>query len=268
MVAFKTLAAASLVVFPTASLAERFFCNSGTRDGWDYVREEHNGRVQEVTNVAYGEPSALKMTQTYDEGYSGRYHSEVDVNDGYQRGHERFYGFAFRLSGEWEFGTQRYNIAQFIANRPGAGCGGDDWMPSTMVWMNGDQLATRIVSGEYRQPDCGRDIDNIKDLGKVDAGVWHRIVIQSKWESSGSGLFKVWFDGDVVVNRTDLATTVNDDEQFQFRVGRMPTAGMMMGIWRAASRSVMSGMMRLPLVPRMRMSARSSRCRMAGEGVR
>ena len=42
---------------------------------------------------------------------------------------ERFYGFAFRLSEGWSFeGTQSYNIAQFIANRPGAGCGDDDWV--------------------------------------------------------------------------------------------------------------------------------------------
>ena len=219
MVALKSLVAATLAVLPTASHAERLFYNSGTRSGWDFVREEHNGRVEQVNNVVYGGSTALKMTQRYDAGYSGRYHSEVDVSDGYQRGDDRFYGFAFRLSEQWEFVSQGYNIAQFIARRPGAGCGGDDWMPSTMIWLEGNKLATRLVSGEYRQPDCSRSIKTIRDVGTVEAGKWHRVVFQTKWASDNSGSFKMWFDGDVVVDQKGVATTVNDDELFQYRVG-------------------------------------------------
>lgn len=199
--------------------ATQLFYNSGTRDGWDYVREEHNGVVEEVTNVFNGGPSALKMTQTFDEAYTGRYHSEVDVTDGYQRGDTRFYGFSFRLSDSWEFTSQGYNIAQFIANREGAGCGGDDWMPSSMIWIDGDQLTSRIVSGSYRQPDCGRDIDQLDNLATVSRGVWHKVILQVSWASEATGEYKIWFDGDKLFDRRDVATTVSDDEVFQFRVG-------------------------------------------------
>ncbi|KHN94222.1 glucuronan lyase A [Metarhizium album ARSEF 1941] len=205
------------------SLASRTFYDSGTLGGWDYVRKEHKGTVDQVTNVVYkGEAkggSALKMTQTYDSSYHGRYHSEVDHNYGYRRGDSSFYGFAFRLSDDWDFQDQSYNIAQFIANRPGAGCGGDDYMPSTMVWVQGDQLFSRIITGHYRRPNCGRNIDTLRNLGQITAGQWHKVIMQVKWASDGSGFFKIWLDGNKVVERYNTATTVDDDSVFQFRVG-------------------------------------------------
>jgi hypothetical protein len=219
MVAVKSLLLASAAFLSAVTEAERLFYNSGTRTGWSFVREEHQGTVEQVTNVAYEGPTALKMTQRYDAGYGGRYHSEVDVNDGYRRNDARFYGFMFRLSEGWEFTGQGYNIAQFIANRPGAGCGGDDWMPSSMLWIEGNQLTSRIVSGSYRQPDCSRRIEKLSNLATVSPGVWHKVILQVKWKSDNTGEYKIWFDGQKVFERYNVATTVNDDERFQFRVG-------------------------------------------------
>jgi hypothetical protein len=219
MVALKSLLMASLALVPSLAQAERLFYNSGTRSGWNYVREEHQGTVEQVTNVAYEGSTALKMSQRYDQNYNGRYHSEVDVSDGYQRHDHRFYGFMFRLSDSWEFTDQGYNIAQFIANRPGAGCGGDDWMPSSMIWLNGNKLTSRIVSGSYRQPDCSRSIETLNNLGTVQPGKWHKVILQVKWKSDKTGEYKIWFDGQKVFERYNVATTVNDDEVFQFRVG-------------------------------------------------
>lgn len=220
MVAIKHVIAASLaLVTSPGALASRTFYNSGTLNGWDYFRKEHKGTVDQVTNVVYKGSSALKMTQTYDSNYHNRYHSEVDHNYGYKRGDSSFYGFAFRLSDTWDFQDQSYNIAQFIANRPGAGCGGDDWMPSTMVWVQGNQLFSRIVSGHYRQPNCGRNIDTLRNLGQISAGQWHKVIMQVKWASDGSGFFKIWLDGNKVVERYNTATTIDDDSVFQFRVG-------------------------------------------------
>lgn len=184
MVAIKSILAAFAVVFPMAAEGTRKFYNSGTLNGWDYVRREHKGTTTEVSNIAYKGSTALKMTQQYDSSYTGRYHSEVDHNYGYKRGDELSYGFMFRLSEAWEFTQQSYNIAQFIANRPGAGCGGDDWMPSSMIWLQGDQLTTRIVSGHYRQPNCGRSIKPFGNLGRIAPGVWHKVIVQAKWAAT------------------------------------------------------------------------------------
>ncbi|KAL2672160.1 hypothetical protein Neosp_012858 [[Neocosmospora] mangrovei] len=211
--------AAALALCPISASAERKFYNPGNLNGWDYIRRENNGTVEAVTNVAYKGGNALKMTQTYTPGYTGRYHSEVDHNQGYKRGDQLFYGFAFRLSEQWEFQPQSYNLAQFIANRPGASCGGDDWMPSSMLWLEGDQLVSRVVSGQYRVPDCSRDIQTFPKLAKVSAGQWHKVVIQASWKSDNTGFYKIWFDGNKVLEEYNRKTTLNDDSVFQFRIG-------------------------------------------------
>lgn len=117
MVAFSTLLSAAAALLSSVH-AERLFYNDGNLNGWDYIHREHKGTVDMVTNVVYKGGTALKMTQTFDPNYNGRYHAEVHHNDGYRNGDERFYGFAFRLSDSWDFyGSQSYNLAQFISHR-------------------------------------------------------------------------------------------------------------------------------------------------------
>ncbi|OAA36796.1 glucuronan lyase A [Beauveria brongniartii RCEF 3172] len=219
MVAITSLLVSALAL-ASNTVAERLFHNSGTLQGWDYVRREHKGTVDSVTNVSYKSGTALKMTQTYDPSYHGRYHAEVDHNDGYSRGDERFYGFMFRVSDNWEFVSQNLNIAQFIAHRPGSdiNCGDLD-MPSTMLWIAGRQLHSRLVQGPYVGGDCRRNFVSLPNLGEVKPGKWHKVIIQAKWEDNGSGYFKLWFDNAKVVERYNLATTVSGDWRFQFRVG-------------------------------------------------
>ncbi|KJZ79164.1 hypothetical protein HIM_01315 [Hirsutella minnesotensis 3608] len=219
LLAQRSLAATLVALASLGAQASRTFYNAGTVGGWDFVRHEHQGSVSQVDNISFRGGTSLKMTQQHDAGYKGRFHSEVDHNYGYKRGDEFFYGFAFRLPESWQFQDQSYNIAQFIANRPGAGCGGDDWMPSAMLWIQGNQLTSRIVSGHYRQPNCARKVDRLSGLATVEAGKWHRVVIQAKWASGPSGVYNIWFNGKKVVDRGGVPTTIDDDSVFQFRVG-------------------------------------------------
>ncbi|KAH8886433.1 hypothetical protein GQ53DRAFT_750697 [Thozetella sp. PMI_491] len=219
MVQASNLVTALLAVFPIAADASKLFCNTGTLAGWDYTKPEHDGTVQEVTNVAYKGGTALKMTQTYDSSYTGRYHSEARHTNGYKRGDELFYGFMFRLSETWEYDSQSYNLAQFISDRVGAGCDDDDWMPSSMLWIQNDQLMSRTVSGHYKQPDCSRNITSTKPLATVPRGVWNKVIIQARWASDTSGFYKIWFNGTKVVEWYNVATTTLDDFEFEFRVG-------------------------------------------------
>ncbi|EAW12958.1 polysaccharide lyase family 20 protein [Aspergillus clavatus NRRL 1] len=194
--------------------ATQIFSNPGTLTGWDQINHEHSGTVKQVTDVVYKGPSALKMTQIYDSSYRGRYHSEVVKKNVYKRGDTGFYGFAFRLPEDWQFSpAQSYNIAQFIADFSDTGC--DDFMPSTMVWLVGTQLHSRVKQGTI----CAQKTKDFPNLATVTAGDWHRIVIQSKWESDGTGFFKLWFDGAKVLDQRNLATTIDDSRAFQFRAG-------------------------------------------------
>lgn len=203
----------SLLTLTLAAQASVIFHNTGTLSGWNSINHEHNGSVSEVTNVTYEGPTAIKVTQVYDPSYTGRYHSEVVKSNVYHRGDTGFYGFAFRLQNDWQFQSQSYNIAQFIADFSNTGC--DDYMPSSMVWISGNQLYTRVKQGSV----CDQKTVTFGNLATVTAGVWHKVVIQARWASDGTGFYKLWFDGTKVLEKLNISTTVSDDRYFQFRVG-------------------------------------------------
>ncbi|KAL1873104.1 hypothetical protein VTK73DRAFT_1109 [Phialemonium thermophilum] len=203
----------ALVLAATTQATQTFY-NSGTLSGWDNILKEHEGTVDQVTNVVYKGPTAIKVTQTYDPSYTGRYHSEVHRHTGYKRGQTGFYGWAFRLSEDWQFSpAQSYNIGQFIADFTDTGC--DDWMPSSMIWLQGNQLYSRVKQGSV----CNQRITTFPNLGTVSAGVWHRIIIQANWQSDTTGYYKIWLDGVKVLEQYNIITTVDDDREFEFHLG-------------------------------------------------
>ncbi|KLU82896.1 hypothetical protein MAPG_01964 [Magnaporthiopsis poae ATCC 64411] len=220
----KTLAVLALsLLSPTAS-ASRSFENRGTLDGWhgQSIDSGTRGSVQQVTNVFLKGPTALKASQTYlGTSYKGRYHAEVYRRDGYRPGETRYYGFAFRLSEDWEFTDQNYNIAQFIADFSDLGkpeC--DTWMPSTMVWVRGNKLRTRARWGDLSGNKCDKQTDSW-DVATIERGRWHRVVLGVSWRTDGKGFVKVWLDGEQKLDKQSISTTVVDpaNRQFSFRVG-------------------------------------------------
>ncbi|CAF3540793.1 unnamed protein product [Fusarium graminearum] len=202
------------------STAKRVFYNEGNLEGWDYILKENEGTVHVDQDIVNNGNTSIKMTQTYTPGYQGRYHSEVHHNDrGYKRNDEFFYGFSFRLMEDWDFQNQSYNLAQFIANREGAGCGNDDWKPSSLFWLEEDQLASRLVSGPFWQPNCTRQIDEFRGLAKITAGEWHRVAIHASWRNDTSGFYRMWVDGTQVLHQQNRKTTLDDDSTYQLHVG-------------------------------------------------
>ncbi|KAL4909652.1 hypothetical protein BDW74DRAFT_42187 [Aspergillus multicolor] len=209
----KLFSTAALMALSLTASASQIFSNTGTTSGWDSINQEHNGKVEQVTNVVYQGSTAIKAIQTYDSGYTGRYHSEVVKNNVYKRGDTGFYGFAFRLQQDWDFTSQSYNIAQFIADFTDSGC--EDWMPSTMIWLQGNQLYSRVKTGTI----CNQSTRTFSNLATVTAGEWHKIVLQVNWQSGNTGYFKVWLDGAKVFEIYNIATTIAHDRAFQFRAG-------------------------------------------------
>jgi hypothetical protein len=197
--------------------ASQIFSNKGTTQGWSNINQEHQGTVQQVGNIFYESPSAIKCTQIYDSNYKGRYHSDLRIDNIYRKGDSGFYGFAFRLQENWDFsGTQSYNIAQFIADFNDSGC--DDWMPTTMIWLQGSQLYTRVKHGTVC-PKTAQLLTTFPTLATVSAGQWHKVVVQASWKSDNTGFFKLWFDGVKVLEQYNIATTIDHDRAFGFSVG-------------------------------------------------
>lgn len=53
----------------------------------------------------------------------------------------------------------------------------------------------------------------------VTPGVWHKVEIQANWQSDNTGFLKLWYDGTKVLEEFNVATSVTDGREFQFRVG-------------------------------------------------
>ncbi|KAF2735363.1 hypothetical protein EJ04DRAFT_600930 [Polyplosphaeria fusca] len=232
-----SLCAFALLCIPS-SHATPEFATHGKLSDWPspQVAPEHNGVVSEATNGVFypNKPSpGLKFEQTYDPNYHLRYHAERSYPEGYRRGQTKFYGFAFRLAQDWEFEpAQSYNIAQFIADFKDTGCG-EDYMPSTMVWVSGRTLYTRRKLGQLLSGKaCADPKDNcgggkncqqnfpIALFNNLEGGIWYKVTAQITWASDNTGQFKWWVNGDKVWDNRTLPTTVLDDGRpFQFRVG-------------------------------------------------
>ncbi|KAI2639859.1 polysaccharide lyase family 20 protein [Hypomontagnella submonticulosa] len=214
------IAALALLVPSILVSAAPTFKNHGTVAEWDGTNHEHKGTVTQVNSASYKPDTSIKVVQIYDPSYTGRYHSEVFKTDVYKVGDEGFYGFAFRLHSEWDTsGSQSYNIAQFISDltdNPDNTCG-DGFIPSMMMWVEGNQLMIRSKGGDM----CHGTLKKFK-VGTVKPGDWHRVVLQAKWRSDSSGSYKVWFDGKEALEQSNIITTYRDSQKkfgFQFRAG-------------------------------------------------
>lgn len=206
---------ATLGLTASHSTAAVLFHNTGTTSGWSRVFVEHRGSVAQVASPVFKGSTAIRVTQVFDPGYRGRYHSELVRDDGYRPGQMRFYGFALYIPSNWQSVSQGFNIAQFIADFSDTGC--DDFMPSTMMWFTGSSLSTRVKQGSI----CNQSIRTFSNFASLSYGQWHRIEIQANWRSDTAGYLKVWVDGAKRLEAFGLDTTILDPENrtFSFRVG-------------------------------------------------
>ncbi|KAL9619212.1 MAG: hypothetical protein Q9160_006147 [Pyrenula sp. 1 TL-2023] len=240
----KTIAVV-LTTITASVIATPFFQNKGTKDcssaaiprpdgcinivdplhGWDWFNHEHDGTVTQVDNVHFEGDESLRMFQTYDKDYHERYHSEAIKTNAYTIGDTGFYGFAFRLSSDWDTTPgQMYNVAQFIADftKDSHNTCKEGWLPSMMMWVAGNQLRTRRKGNSMCGPWTQKYDYEEYTVGTVIPGKWHRVVIQGSWKSDESGYYKVWFDGVKQVEALGKITTYKDEgkaHHFQFSVG-------------------------------------------------
>ena len=191
-----------------------YFQNTGTTSGWSGSNLDSGCSVANSTSVVYRGSTSFKC-RTLWEGASHRYHAMKVYNSGYNLGQMRFYGFAFYLQSAWDFsGSQQYQLFQFIANYSDQGC--DDWQPSTMIWISGNQLATRR---NYGSSSCSRSVQSYTGLATVSRGVWNRIILQASWKADTTGYLKLWLNGSKVFERYNIATTINSTRTYRMDVG-------------------------------------------------
>jgi hypothetical protein len=193
-----------------------FFENSGTLSGWSGTpTAEHNGTVSQVTSPTFKGTTAMRSRQIFDSSYTGRYHAEAMVSDIGAQGQDRYYGYAYRLMDNWQFVNQNFNFSQFGATFPNTSCGGTINKPTTMNWLFGSTLRTRVKNGTV----CSPVTTEFVVTSSMTAGVWHRIVQRIRFASNNTGIFQTWFDGSLVVNQSNIATTVAENPPFRWSAG-------------------------------------------------
>lgn len=171
-----TLAAAS-------SFGTVYFQNNGTKEGWpNYPQKpEAKGTISDVTSPTYHSTSSIKFTQTFVSGYTGRYHSEVDIEGAEQSGQDRYYGMTVYLPSTWQYASDQVNIQQWAGTGP--------WIimriDSTDLMVLFDHLSN--LNGEPH-------------LQAMPRGQWVRIV--TRILSKSSGTFQVTVNGSVKLTET------------------------------------------------------------------
>lgn len=170
----------------------------------------------------------LKFTQTYDPSYRLRYHAEVVLQNATKRDETEYYGFAFKLADNWQFDESfakgdkmppnRIAIAQFISHFRDVDCGTNEKVavPTTMIWLQNDELKMRLRSGNV----CQEENNNLVfRIGRVRPGQWHTLVLGVLWRKDKRGWLKVWYDRKLTIDEVGLKTTIDVDFRlFQFRV--------------------------------------------------
>src|SRR6185436_14610397 len=107
------ITAAALLLIPVSSKATVYFQNSGTISGWTEADPQHNGTITQVSSPTYKGSTALRMTQTFDGSYSGRYHSETVKSTTQSNGQDRYYGQTIYLPSNWVYINQNATFQQF-----------------------------------------------------------------------------------------------------------------------------------------------------------
>ena len=83
------------------------------------------------------------------------------------------------------------------------------WSPSTKIWIQGNQLFTRIRQGGIMEED--NQWFYIADISK---NVWHTVVLGAQWSDTKNGFFKFWYDGNLKLQKNHIANTIKADNRF------------------------------------------------------
>ncbi len=158
----------------SASYGTVYFQNDGTKEGWPNYPQtpQAKGTITDVSSPTYKGSSAISFTQTWESGYTGRYHSEVDYQN---TGTDRYYGEAEYIPTSWTYAGDNVCFQQWAGTGP--------WL--MMELRNSTITVLPHITGTI-------------SLGTMPKGVWTRVVVHLRATSSGS--FQAWVNGTQKMN--------------------------------------------------------------------
>jgi hypothetical protein len=162
------------------------FENNGTKEGWPNYPQtpEAKGTITDVSTPTYHSTSAIQFTQTFEPGYTGRYHSEVDIEGAQQTNQDRYYGMTFFLPAGWQYATDQVNVQQWAGTGP--------WIILRIDGPDIIVLFDHLPDGFFDEPHI---------FTNVPSGVWVRVVTHIRSAASG-GVWEAWVNGNKVYSHT------------------------------------------------------------------
>lgn len=213
------------LMFPLAQ-CHILFINNGTFDDWQKVYYERNGFVNATTHPDNPFGTALHMIQRYDpitdRNYNGGFSSYVERSYAYVKDEERFYGIVFRLGNSTWNSSHIHDIVQFASYYPEENCTTEHHYISSKVWIQNGEMHTRITSNPVNGSGtlCSQSVKNLDEVARVEPNDWHKLVIHAVWSDEEKGLYRVWLDNELVVERLQVSNTIPDEYTiFGMRVG-------------------------------------------------
>lgn len=193
-----------------ASQATVVFQNTGTTSGWSYTSRDGSGSVSQVSSPVYKGSTALRCYQTWSGSGDFTLHSEAVKRDVGRNGWDRYYGWVLYLPTNWAYNTSRgQSVSQLAADTT---CGGQQ---TEMFQILGTRLE---VKRELVNP-CSPTRQTLTVVDPVSRGAWHRVVIRKKWAADSTGIFQVWYDGSLKIDRRNQANSFTGSHLYRWSIG-------------------------------------------------
>ncbi|HUB66340.1 MAG TPA: heparin lyase I family protein [Candidatus Methylacidiphilales bacterium] len=172
-----------LLLFGAAALpshATVYFQNEGDNKTWpNYPQDpEAKGTIGDVTSPLYKDSTSIEFTQTFEKNYTGRYHSEVDVQDIQENNQDRYYGEAVYVDSNWQNADDQVNFQQWAGSGP--------WI---LMRIDGSDI---LLVGPMGEPH----------LQAMPHGAWTRVVTRI-YSHGSTGIFTVWINGTQKYTKTN-----------------------------------------------------------------
>jgi hypothetical protein len=177
------LGAAVLLTSTSLSYGTVYFQNNGDHTTWPNYPQtpEAKGTITNVSSPTFHSTSSIHFTQTFESGYTGRYHSEVDIEGIQQNNQDRYYGLALYVPSNWQNATDQVNFQQWAGTGP--------WL---IMRIDGSDILMLFDSSATGGGE--------PHLQAMPHGAWTRVV--SRIYSHGStGEFQCWINGTLKITR-------------------------------------------------------------------
>src|SRR6185369_16746248 len=151
-----------------------------------------------------------KCYQTYSGSGDYTLHSECVKRDVGQNGQDRYYSWAFYLPTSWVDVSEGQVLTQLAADF--TCCGGQQ--TDMLMVQNSGLYMHRMWGTAATQTNSSTLV-----ASTVTKGTWHRVVLHKHWASDNTGVYQLWYDGNLVIDESGKPNAFVGTELYRWSIG-------------------------------------------------